>query len=172
MSATSASPQLGLAGKIGAGAFALWGVLHVWVGAEGVRQYLSGGTKALLTMFLGGANAPVASFQHSTDTVTSAVLGHLGLNFVIDVGAAGLLGLALAWMIWKKASWSAYFIAVVVIGVIDNAFLFSQVIPGYIELNAGTIGGPVIWAVACIVTPFGLPPLSKSAPSTQPMMAR
>ncbi len=107
-----------------------------------------------------------------TDTVTSAVLGHLGLNFVIDVGAAGLLGLALAWMIWKKASWSAYFIAVAVIGVIDNAFLFTQVVPGYIELNAGSIGGPVIWAIACIVTPFGLPPLSTSVPSAQPVTAR
>ena len=157
MNLMTPSSRLGLAGKIGAGLLALWGVLHVWVGVEALRQYLAGGTRALLSMFLGGANAPVAAFQHTTDSVTSSVLGHLALNFSLDVGAAGLLGFALAWMLWKQASRSAYFIALVVIGVIDNAFLFSQVVPGLIELNAGTVGGPVIWAIACVVTPFGLP---------------
>jgi hypothetical protein len=44
----------------------------------------------------------------------------------------------------------------VVIGVIDNAFLFTQVTTGLITLNAGTVGGPVLWALACVVTPFGL----------------
>jgi len=29
--------------KIGAMLFALWGVLHLWVGYEGVHQYLDGG---------------------------------------------------------------------------------------------------------------------------------
>jgi hypothetical protein len=42
------------------------------------------------------------------------------------------------------------------VGVIDNAFLFTQVVPGLIELNAGTVGGPVIWVLACALTPFGL----------------
>jgi len=146
---------------VGAGLFALWGVLHVWVGGEGVHQYLTNGTRGLWNMFLGGANAPLAAYQHTTDAVTANVQGHLALNFAIDVGAAGLLGIALAWMIWKHGSWAAYFIALVVIGVIDNAFLFTQVTTGLIALNAGTIGGPVIWALACMVTPFGLPSLTK-----------
>lgn len=162
MNVITPSPQLGLAGRLGAAAFALWGVLHVWVGVEGAHQYAVGGTRALLTMFLGGANAPVAAFQHTADPVTSSVLGHLALNFALDVGAAGLLGFALAWMLWKQASWAAYVIAVVVIGVIDNAFLFTQVVPGLIELNAGTVGGPVLWAFACVLTPFGLPSLTAS----------
>lgn len=158
-SATSASEgvRTGTAAKIGAILLAVWGVLHVWVGVEGTRQYLTGGTRAIWGLFLGGANAPRAAYQHSTDAVTSAVQGHLALNFAIDVGAAGLLGLALAWMIWRRASWPAYFMALIVIGVIDNAFLFTQVTPGLIALDAGTVGGPVLWALACVVTPFGLP---------------
>ncbi len=162
------APALGLAGKIGAGLFAVWGVLHVWVGVEGARQYLVNGTKGLWTMFLGGSNAPVAAYQHSTDLVTSTVQGHLALNFVIDVGASGLLGLALAWMIWKQSSWAAYFLGVVVIGVIDNAFLFTQVVPGLIAFSPETLGGPAIWLAACLVTPFGLPPLFKSSAAPLP----
>ena len=72
------------------------------------------------------------------------------------------MGFAVAWMLWRQASWSAYFIALVVIGVIDNAFLFTQVVPGLIELNAGTIGGPLIWVIGCALTPFGLPSLRAS----------
>jgi hypothetical protein len=29
--------------------------------------------------------------------------------------------------------------------------------PGIIELNAGTIGGPVLWFLAVAITPSGLP---------------
>jgi hypothetical protein len=148
---------VGRAAKAGAMLLALWGVLHVWVGAEGAHQYLTKGTRGVWTMFLGGSNAPVAAYQHSTDAVTSSVQGHLALNFAIDVGGYGVLGLALAWLIWKRGSWTAYLLALVVIGLADLAFLFTQVTTGLIEANAGTVGGPVLWALACIVTPFGLP---------------
>jgi len=33
-----------------------------------------------------------------------------------------------------------------------------MVVPGVIELNVGTVGGPVIWFVAVVLTPFGLNP--------------
>jgi hypothetical protein len=32
-----------------------------------------------------------------------------------------------------------------------------MVVTGVIELNAGTVGGPVLWFLAVVVTPFGLP---------------
>src|SRR5512140_1068674 len=139
---------VGTPAKVGAALLALWGVLHVWVGVEGARQYAVNGTRGLWNMFLGGANAPLSAYQHTTDAVTASVQGHLALNFALDVGAAGLLGIALAWMIWKQGSWAAYVIALVVIGVIDNAFLFTQVTTGLIALNAGTVSGPVLWALA------------------------
>jgi len=71
-------------------------------------------------------------------------------------------GLFVSWMILKGPAWLGYVIGVWVIGIADLAFLFSMVAPGVIALNAGTVGGPVIWFLALLITPFGLPPIFKS----------
>ena len=64
-------------------------------------------------------------------------------------------------MIWTRASWLGYFIGLVIIGICDLAFAFSLLTAGIIELNAGSVGGPVLWLLAVAVTPFGLPSLRK-----------
>jgi len=110
-------------------------------------------------MLIGGTQAPRAAFVHATDAITLYAQGQLILNFCFDVGGYGVLGLAVGWLILNRASWPAYFIGVFVIGIADLAFLFAMVMSGVIELNAGSIGGPVIWFMAIIVTPFGLPSL-------------
>ena len=56
-----------------------------------------------------------------------------------------------------RASWTGYLIGLTAIGIADLAFLFVLVVPGVIELNAGTIAGPVLWFLAVAITPFGLP---------------
>ncbi len=56
---------IGAAARAGALLLLLWGVLHVWVGVEGVRQYLTNSSRGLWTLFLGGANAPVSAYQHT-----------------------------------------------------------------------------------------------------------
>jgi len=38
-----------------------------------------------------------------------------------------------------------------------------MVTSGVIDLNAGTIGGPVIWFLAIIATPFAMPSLRKQS---------
>ena len=143
--------------KVGAGLFVLWGVLHVWVGAEGVRQYLTAGTPGLWGLLTGGHAVPRAAFVHATDPVTLFAQGQLVLNFCLDVGGYGVLGFFVAWLILKRASWTGYLIGLAVIGVADLAFLFALVVPGVIELSAGTIAGPVLWFLAVAITPFGLP---------------
>lgn len=151
-------PTAGTAAKIGAWLFALWGVLHVWVGAEGVHQYLTGGTSGLWNMLIGGQAMPRAAFVHATDPATLFAQGQLILNFCLDVGGYGVLGFFVAWLILKRASWTGYLIGLVAIGIADLAFLFAMVLPGVIEFNAGTVGGPVLWLLAILITPFGLPP--------------
>ncbi|NDD90540.1 hypothetical protein EBZ37_00415 [bacterium] len=141
--------------KTGAALFLLWSVLHIWVGAEGFRQYLNG-AQAQWNMLIGGANAPRGAFQFAGDSLTSNVHSHLLVNFTTDVGGYGVLGLFVAWALWMRASWEAYWIGLIVIGIADLTFLFSQVTSGIIELNAGSVGGPVIWVLACLITPFGL----------------
>lgn len=147
---------VGTAAKIGALLFLVWGVLHVWVGYEGAHQYLIN-VRGQWEMLLGGVHAPKTAFQFPADPLTANVHAHLLLNFCLDVAGYGLLGMALAWLIWKHGSWAAYLIAVIVIGLADNAFLFLQITPGIVELNAATIGGPVLWLLGCLITPFGLP---------------
>jgi len=157
----SGDQKVGIAAKIGASLFVLWGVLHLWVGAEGIHQYLIGDAKDMWNMLIGGSAVPRATFQHTADVTTAFAHKQLLLNFCIDVGGYGVLGIALAYLIWKKSSWAAYFLAVMIIGIADLAFLFTQVTTGMIELNAGTIGGPVIWFLAVAITPFGMPRLGK-----------
>ena len=65
--------------------------------------------------------------------------------------------LFVAWLILKRASWTGYLLGLLVIGIADLTFLFAMVVPGVIELNAGSVGGPVIWFIAVVLTPFGLP---------------
>ena len=161
MSQASKPTGIGLPAKIGAILFALWGVLHLWVGYEGVHQYLASGAPGLWKMLTGGRNAPHEAFQHATDALTANVHAHHILNFCLDVGGYGVLGFFVAWMIWKQGSWVGYLIGLIVIGIADLAFLFVQVVPGIIELNAGTIGGPVLWFLAVAITPFGLPSLRR-----------
>ncbi len=152
---------LGFAAKTGAALFLLWSVLHIWVGFEGIHQYLSGDVQNLWNMLIGGANAPKASFQHTTDALTAHAQAQLILNFCIDVGGYGVLGLVVTWLIWAKASWLGYFIGLFIIGIADLAFTFAMLTSGIIELNAGSVGGPVIWLLAIAITPFGMPPISK-----------
>ena len=71
----------------------VWGVLHIWVGAEGVRQYLAGGTRGLWNMVIGGRHVSRAAFQHTADPATAYAQGQLILNFCLDVGRYGVLAL-------------------------------------------------------------------------------
>lgn len=154
--------QVGLMAKIGAFLFLLWAILHIWVGAEGLHQYFTNGTKGLWNMVIGGEKVPHQAFVHSTDITTLFAHSHLLLNFVIDVAGYGVLGLIIAWMIWKKASWTGYFIGLVAIGIADLTFLFVTVLSGVAELNLPSLSGPIIWFLAIIVTPFGLPKLTST----------
>jgi hypothetical protein len=61
------------------------GVLHIWVGYEGVHQYLIGGAQGLWNIMIGGVNAPRAAFQHTTDAIKAHAQAQLFLNFTVYV---------------------------------------------------------------------------------------
>lgn len=150
-------PEVGKMAKAGAVFLILWGILHIWVGTEGAHQYFVSDVGSLWKMLIGGKNAPFEAIQITTDTITANAQKHLILNFCLDVGGYGVLGIILALLIYKKGSWSAYFIALIVIGICDLSFAFSMVTSGIIQLSWGTVSGPIIWVVAIILIPFGLP---------------
>jgi uncharacterized membrane protein (Fun14 family) len=161
MNAMNERPTAGIAAKIGAVLFVLWGVLHIWVGYEGVHQYFTNGTQGLWNLVIGGSKVPRAAFVHAADPVTAYAHGQLLVNFCIDVGGYGALGLVVGWMIWSQASWVGYFIGLFIIGIADLTFLFALVTSGVIEFSIPTISGPVIWFLALAITPFGLPRLGE-----------
>lgn len=154
-------PQPGLAAKIGAGLFALWGFLHLWVGYEGLRLYFASPANEQWKMFAGGSKAPLDQFVLPTDAVTAHVHANLILNFCLDVAGYGLLGMVVAWLVYTRTSWIAYFLGFFLIGLCDMSFLVLQVTSGTIALNLPTLSGPIIWFLAVLATPFGLPSLSR-----------
>lgn len=151
--------NVGIPAKIGGVLFAFWGVLHIWVGYEGVHQYLTNGTQGLWNLVIGGSKVSRGVFVHAADQVTAYAHGQLLLNFCIDVGGYGVLGLLVGWLIWSRGSWLAYFMGLFIIGIADLAFLFALVTSGVIEASIPTISGPVIWFLALAITPFGMPSL-------------
>lgn len=155
--AMSASPSIRMPARIGAGLFLLWSILHIYVAVAGAIQYATGDVEGMWTMLLGGSNAPVSAFVFPTDAITANAQAHLLLNFCLDVGGYGVLGLFVAWMIWARASWTGYFIGLVVIGISDLTFTFALVTSGIIELGIASLAGPIIWVLAVILTPFGMP---------------
>jgi hypothetical protein len=150
-------PALTLVGKVGAALFALWGILHLWVGYEGIRLYLASPARDQWRMFIGGSEAPIDAFAFPADPVTAHVHANLILNFCIDVAGYGVLGILVSWLLFRRASWLAYLIGTVLVGVADVSFTFLQMTSGIITLNVPTVSGPIIWLLAVIVTPFGLP---------------
>ncbi len=150
-------PALTLAGKVGAALFALWGILHLWVGYEGTRLYLASPAQDQWRMFIGGSRAPFDAFAFPADPVTAHVHANLILNFCYDVAGYGLLGLLVAWLLFRRASWLAYLMGTVLVGLCDLSFTFLQMTSGVIQLNVPTVSGPIIWGLAVLITPLGMP---------------
>jgi hypothetical protein len=111
-------------------------------------------------MLIGGRRAPITAFKLPADALTARVHSHLLLNFCLDVGGYGLLALCIAWMIVNQASWIAYFIGLFVIGLGDLSFMFLLLTSGIIKPDIFTVGGPVLWLLAVVATPFGMPALT------------
>ncbi len=161
MTNTATHPVAGPAAKVGAMLFLLWSILHIWVGYEGIHQYLTQGTSGLWNLVIGGSQVPRSAFQHTQDATTAFAQGQLLLNFCIDVGGYGVLGLVVAWLIWTQASWLGYFLGLAIIGIADMTFLLAMVTSGVIAFSLESISGPVIWFLAILITPFGLPPFKR-----------
>jgi hypothetical protein len=141
--------SLGTAGKIGVWLLVYWGVLHMWVGAEGVHQYLRDAPRGLWQMMIGGSVVSRDAFQNASDAVTLFAHSQLLINFCLDVGGYGVLGVLLAAWYWHTRSVMAFVLALVVIGIADLSFLFAMLVSGVIEPNLPTVSGPIIWFFAC-----------------------
>jgi hypothetical protein len=71
------------------------------------------------------------------------------INFCLDVGGYGVLGVLLAAWYWHTRSAMAFVLALIVIGIGDLAFMFAMLVSGVIEPNLPTVSGPIVWFFAC-----------------------
>ncbi|KAG5189050.1 hypothetical protein JKP88DRAFT_262128 [Tribonema minus] len=143
--------EVAVAAKVGAALFLL-------VPYAGISAYYEGGAADQWNMIIGGDKAPLAAFKHTADATTAYAQSRLMLNFVIDVGGYGVLGFLVAYKLWTEASLLFYLFGTFIIGIVDLAFLFLMVWPGrVIVFSPESLGGPVIRALAVMITPFGLP---------------
>ena len=56
-----------------------------------------------------------------------------------------------------RPSWLAYFMGVLLVGICDVSYTFLLMTSGIIQLNVASVSGPIIWLLAAIITPFGMP---------------
>jgi hypothetical protein len=151
--------------QLGSILFFLWGVLHLWVGYAGLENYFYG-LAAQWGMLAGGVNVPRGALVIPADGPTALAQSQLLINFCIDVAGYGLLALFVAWGLWARSSWVAFWVGALVIGMGDLAFTFCLVTPGVIEKTFPVVVGPVLWLLAMVVTPIGLTRLgAQGAPS-------
>ncbi|MCO7226048.1 hypothetical protein [Pleionea sp. CnH1-48] len=140
------SPSIAL--KVGALSFFLWGVLHLLVGLNAVF-FLTDGPTAILSMFqiVPATNELDSNLQNAT---------YLGANFLIDLAAFGILAMWLAVYIWKGIYVKpSYFISLIVLGIVDTAFVLAMVIT-HISPLSEAIWGPLLYVLGGIFTTFGL----------------
>lgn len=153
-----AQKELNTAVKIGSIAYVIWGILHLYVGYMGISQYIIDPDRGLWSSLIGGDKMPVEKFQFATDPMTLKVHANFILNFCLDVAGYGILGILIGTMLWKMSKpWLTYFMGFFIIGLADLSFLFLQVTSGHIKGDWATYGGPILWFIAVVVLPFGLP---------------
>ena len=59
-------------------------------------------------------------------------------------------------MMWKQPGWLAFWLGLVVIGVIDMSFLIVLVVSGVAELSFPVLLGPIVWFFAVGISMLGL----------------
>jgi hypothetical protein len=150
------SQKVGFPAKVGAIILVLWGILHLWVPYNGFSSYFKHGN--CFDMFIGGKNVPKSEFVPPTDPKTLYAINNVFFDFITSIGGYGILSFIVAYMLWYGESpWIAYLITLLCIGAADTAFLFFMILSGVIELSIPVILGPLLWFLAIIITPFGLP---------------
>lgn len=145
--------------KIGAVAYVLWGVLHLFVGLAAVFKYFTGGPIAMLQLY--GSGLDPNSIADPGRFVAN-LIAHHSVNLLLF----GALGIVIAvTLIWKQQL-LGFWLNLIILGITDIAFVFALLLPGYIHPRDG-IMGPVLYVIAALFTALGfyapLPRATRSA---------
>lgn len=130
--------------RIGGIAYVLWGIMHIVVGVLPVAGYWGSGPAGLVDAL-------------GIDTGPEALTGHVAnllAEHYAELIAFGILAIWVAATLnWRNRP-LGFWINLVVLGVVDAAFLLGEVVPGYAPL--ASISGPVLYVLGAVFTGLGL----------------
>ncbi len=120
--------------------FFLWGLLHVIAGLLLVAPFFADGISGLWSFY---------GFGIEPEDITPVLVAasHVALNFGFDLAGYGVLAIILSWFIWKsRMVVASFWILVIMLGIADVAFIYAQMMPGYVSLAKGVLG-PILYVL-------------------------
>jgi hypothetical protein len=133
--------------KLGALMFILWGILHIVVGAVAVVAYATKGPIGIFTAY--GATLESQDTGH-----TLMLAANIALEFSIILAGYGILSIWAA-IVMYRGQVLGFWLNTVLLGIVDAAFVYALMMPGYIPLDQG-IWGPVLYVAGVILSAIGL----------------
>ena len=127
-----------IAARIGATLYVIWGLVHI--------------SAAYALLQLGQSLDPGMVQARIFQDAWNILMGALA---AIAVGAA---------MNWRN-SWTGYWINLVMVTLLDVAYIAFVVVPGYIPLWPGMVG-PLTWVLAAIASTVGIVGARRGVPAT------
>jgi hypothetical protein len=135
--------------KSGAIMYFLWGLLHVIAGFLLVVPFFADGIEGLWGFY---------GFGLKPEDITPVLVAasHVALNFGFDLAGYGVLAIILSWFIWKSHMVvTSFWILVIMLGIADVAFVYAQMMPGYVSLAEG-IPGPILYVLGTALCGYSL----------------
>ncbi len=127
--------------------FILWGILHILVGVLAVVAYATQGPIGIFTAY-GATLGP----REAGDTLMLAA--NIALEFSIILAGYGVLSVWAA-VVMYRGNALGFWLNTVLLGIVDVAFVYALMLPGYIPLDQG-IWGPVLYVLGVSFGALGL----------------
>lgn len=132
--------------KVGAGLYVAWGLLHVIVGAIPLASLATSGHASMLSFY-----------EFDLQTVEGPMLhaSHLIAEHAAELIAFGVMAVVVAVALVAKGRALGFWLNAVVLGIVDLAFVMSEIVPGYVSMVETGIG-PLLYVAALAVTTVAL----------------
>mmetsp|Transcript_1461 Transcript_1461/g.3751 ORF Transcript_1461/g.3751 Transcript_1461/m.3751 type:complete len:179 (-) Transcript_1461:296-832(-) len=144
--------------RIGGALFLGWGIMHIVVPCVTLGLMGAQGLSGPWGVYMNGHKAAPAPVP--TDEATVYALNHLFALYVLYMAGFGVLACMVSYSLWLyEKPWFAYLCGLVPVGLATISYFVAMVTSGVMAVGVGSLSGPIIWLLAALITPFGLPKL-------------
>lgn len=135
--------------RAGAIAYVLWGVLHIVVGVIPVLTFFGAGPAEMLAALPGASQVPANVDEPLLQAAYFTAEHHFNL------AAFGVLAILVAVRLNWHGDPFGFRLNLIVLGLVDVAFIVGQILPGYMPLLMGA-SGPLLYVLGALFTALGL----------------